>query len=92
MAKTANPTPPANPVLLLVKDNLETKSARFKRLANMRAKKVISALRQLSLLGDQNRYERTEPEIAKLEQTILAELRAAIISLRSGKSDVGDIL
>ena len=86
MAKTIS-----TPTLVASTDPKEDSATRFRRLANYRSKKAISAIRQLGQLGKPE-YKKTEDEISKLESALLTEVRAAISSLRSGKSDLGDII
>jgi hypothetical protein len=83
------PTPPPR-VSLVPKD--ETKEAKFIRLANTRVKKAITAIRSIGRMGT-SAYNRDSDQIAKLETTLLSEVKDMAAKLRSGHEDkVGDIL
>ncbi len=75
-------------------DPLETPHAKFIRLANHRSRKVIKALRELSRLGS-SVYEKSEDEVAKIEDVLRSEMSEAFRLLRAVRPDplkVGDIL
>jgi hypothetical protein len=89
VVKKATPTPPTR-ISLVPKD--ETKEAKFIRRANFYTKKAITAIRTISRMGTSS-YNRDSDQIAKLEGTLLAEVKDMATKLRSGHEDkVGDIL
>lgn len=55
---------------------METKSQKFRRLAEARTDRAISALQSLAKLSNKNHYEYSDREVQKIIKAIKAELDA----------------
>jgi len=58
-------------------DPVESKAAKFKRLAEARTETIIDEIRKLSNLSDTNTYTYTEQQLAKIFGTLTDRLETA---------------
>ncbi len=66
---------------------LETKEARFRRLAEKRVNVILDRLRLLGQLSDRKNYEYTDEQVAKIFRAIEKEIKATKEKFRNGSSE-----
>jgi hypothetical protein len=69
-------------------DPNETPRDRFKRLGTGRMNKAITGIRGVAQLANQNRYEYTDEDVAKVTDALQAETKAAISALQARKAPI----
>lgn len=70
----------------------ETRHEKFKRLGNVRARRVITDLRKLGMLGT-SYYERKPEDVDKIATVLVGEMQKCIQRLRVGMDEpVEDII
>jgi hypothetical protein len=65
-------------------EGVETKSDKFKRLANARLDKILTAIGQLAPLANKSQYEYTPEQLAKLFSLIDSKVEQVSAAFKDG--------